>query len=183
VREAQRTYQKRKESATATDKRRVDELLQVLADLSADVEALLQSASGSMYRDDDVSMHIQRLWSTYSTVINSDCVKPELRLQQLKNDQRQADHRARANVRIVTELPDPQQEGSVEADRPQRRKPIPLDAGNVNFDFLGFEETSVMQTFQRSSSVNERFAGRSIFDICMERQAAMREADRRRVED
>jgi hypothetical protein len=183
VREAQRTYQKRKESATATDKRRVDELLQVLADLSADVEALLQSASGSMYRDDDVSKHIQRLWSTYSTVINSDCVKPELRLQQLKNDQRLAEHRARANVRTVTGLPDPQQAGSAEVDRPQGRKPIPFDAGDVNFDFLGFEGTSVMHTFQRSSSVNERFAGRSIFEICMERQKAMKQADRHRDED
>lgn len=136
-----------------------------------------------MYREDDLSKHIQKLWSTYNTAINSDCVKPELRLQQMKNDKRQADHRARANFRVVTGLRDLQQEGGADADGPRRHKPVPFDAGDINFDFLGFEDTSVMQTFQRSSAINGRFAGKSIFDICVERQAAMKQADKRRDQD
>ncbi|KAF1937937.1 hypothetical protein EJ02DRAFT_437485 [Clathrospora elynae] len=182
VREAQRTYQKRKDTCTATEKRRVNELLQVLADLSSDVEALLQTASkaGTMQRDDDVSKAIQQLWSTYDGAINNPSVKPELQLQQLKNDLRLADHPSNERFRIPdasSSLRD--DEATSSADPPARKDPKPLfDPTAMSFELVRFEETTVMQPFQRTSSVNEYMAGRSIFDICKDRQEAMKEADR-----
>lgn len=183
VREAQRTYQKRKDHATASDKKRVDELLQVISDLSSDVESLLHAASkaGAMYRDDSMSKQIQRLWSSYDSAINHACVKPELRLLQLKNDRRLADHHSAENFRIEAASSDASNvEGNANPQPPAiRQEPTPLfDPTSVSFELVRFEETTVMQPFQRTSSVNSRMAGRSIFDIVKERQAAMKKADK-----
>lgn len=181
VREAQRTYQRRKDTATAIEKRRVDELLQVFSDLSSDIEALLQTASktGTMYRDDEVSKHVQRLWSSYDSAINSPCVKPELRLQQVRNDQRLADHHSNQNFRVEAAPSNAIDEPSTtEVPIPLGRNSSDFDASEMRFDLVRFEETTVMQPFQRTSSVNGLMAGRSIFDIVKERQAALKEADK-----
>lgn len=184
VREAQRAYQKRKDTATVTEKRRVDVLLQLLTDLSTDVEALLQAAStaGSMYRDDAVSRNIQRLWSTYDTVVNDDAVKPEMRLLQVKNIRRLADHQANANLRIAAGAREPEQDHAPPDVAPVEDSSAPFDPGALNFDLVRFEETTVMSSFQRTTTTDRYMAGRSIFDIAMERQAAMKEADRRLAE-
>lgn len=225
MRQAQRSYQKRKDTATALEKRRADELLQLLFDLSGNIEPLLQAAStaGNMYRNDEVSKSIQRLWTTYDIVINNACVKPELQMFQVKNSQRLASHQTKSNFRVVTTgnvrdgqsdageplvprkgpIPfDPSglnfelvrseettesQPGIAEssvAERPAeaglpRKLPFPFDPSSLNFELVRFEETTVMSSFQRTAAADEYMAGRNIFEIVQERQAAMKEADRR----
>lgn len=231
MREAQRSYQKRKDTATALEKKRADELLQLLFDLSSNIEPLLQAAStaGNMYRHDEVSKNIQRLWTTYDIIINNEGVKPELQMFQVKNTQRLANHQTKSNFRVVTTgtildgrsqsaesvvprknpIPfDPSglnfepvnesshavgttegQSNSIDTtaarqhsgpDLP-RKLPFPFDPGALNFDLVRFEGTTVMSSFQRTAATDEYMAGRNIFDIVQERQAAMKEADRRNV--
>ena len=189
MREAQRAYQKRKDNATATDKRRVDELLQVLSDLSSDVEAVLSSASkaGYMRRDDNLSSQIQRLWTSYDTAVNSACVKPELRLLQIKNDRRIAEHHSSDSFTInapptqvglpIGQLGPPRDLG-VEAGMPNAETSVSFNPSETNFDLLRLGETTVLQPFQQTASMNAMMKGRSIFDIVTERQAALKEAEK-----
>jgi hypothetical protein len=178
VREAQRAYQKRKDTATATDKHRADKLLKLLSDLSTDVESLLQAAStaGSMNQNDEVSKNIQRLWSTYDTVMNNDCLNPDLRSLQLKNSHRLATYRTHPNLTVpnVSIIAPANLESGVLSTRSQTT----FDPNAISFELVRFEGTTVMQSFQRTSTTNKYMAGRSIFDIMKERQAAMKEADR-----
>jgi hypothetical protein len=179
VREAQRTYQRRKDAATAHERRRADELLQLLSSLSTDVEALLQAAlmAGNMHRDDKVSKTVQRLWSTYDTVVNSDCVKPELRFHQLKNNRRLATHTTSPNLQEdVSSVPQVEPETAVRL----RKSPDSFDASAISFDLVRFEETTVMSSFQRTAATDRYMAGKSMFDLVTERQAAMKESDRRK---
>ena len=136
MREAQRTYQKRKDTATVTEKRRVDELLQLLSDLSSDVESLLQAASiaGNMSHDDDVSKNIQRLWSTYDTVVNNEHVQPELRLLQVKNSKRQATHESSGESRAVVSTSAPVEQGVTPVLAPPFKTVVfPFDASDLSF--------------------------------------------------
>jgi hypothetical protein len=180
VREAQRTYQKRKDNATASDKRRADKLLQVLANLSFDVEALLQTASkaGAMQRDDDISKSIQQLWKTYDGAINSPFVQPELRLQQIKNDQRLSDHGNNGTGETATASHDPPRDEPAPVVRPMQGKdPTPLfNSSAVSFELIDFEETTVAQPYQRVAFA--RMGSKSIYEVVKERQAALKEADR-----
>jgi hypothetical protein len=178
VREAQRAYQKRKDTATATDKHRADKLLKLLSDLSTDVEYLLQAAStaGNMNQNDEVSRNIQRLWSTYDTVMNNDCLNPDLRSLQLKNSHRLATCRTHTNstvphVSIIAPA-------NLESGVPSSRSQTSFNPSAISFELVRFEGTTVMQSFQRTSTTNKYMAGRNIFDIMKERQAAMKEADR-----
>ncbi len=181
MREAQRAYQKRKDKAIATDKQRVDQLLQVLSELSSDIESLLDTASkaGHMSRNDDVSTRIQRLWASYNKTINADCVKPELRLLQIKNEERIASYHSSDNFRVAPTIP---QSPAVEPNRASTRasteNSLPLDPTQATFNYRKFGETSVLQPYQRLTSFNTVMDGRSIFDIVKERQAALKEADR-----
>jgi hypothetical protein len=184
VRQAQRTYQKRKDTANATEKRRVDELLQLLSDLSSDVEILLQASSnaGNLYRDDDVSKHIQRLWTTYDTVINNQNVNPELRLLQVKNSRRLAAHQHNASFRLAAAPSAAHHDMETDTLMARGNSPVPFDPSGINFDLVRFEGSTVMKSYQRSAATDNYMAGRNIFQIVQERQAAMKEADRRYAE-
>jgi SpoVK/Ycf46/Vps4 family AAA+-type ATPase len=181
VREAQRTYQKRKDTATAAEKRRADDLLQLLSDLSSDVESLLQAAStaGNMNRDDDVSKNIQRLWSTYDSVINNECIKPELRLHQIKNHHRLESHKVDSSLRN-DDVSNVAQVDTNAGVVPSRN--APFDPSAMSFQLVRFEETTVMSSYQRTPITDQYMAGRSIYDIVQERQTAMKDAERRRAE-
>jgi hypothetical protein len=169
VREAQRTYQKRKDNATITDKRRVEGLLQVLADLSSAVEALLQTASdtGVMQRDDVVSKHVQQLSSVYDTAINKPVVHPALRMQQITNDRRLAGYHNNERSSTTNACG-----GAPIADP----GPTPLlDMSAMSLELVRVDETTLIQSFQ---STTKYLAGRSIFDVVKERQQALKEAER-----
>ena len=102
MRNAQRTYQKRKDTAAQTVNQRCDELLETLSSLSTEVEELLRlaSKSGALERRDDFGAQMRRLCSTYDAAINSPCVTPELRLLQIKNYKRRAEHQSTETFRI-----------------------------------------------------------------------------------
>jgi hypothetical protein len=160
--------------------------LQVLANLSSNVEALLQTASraGVMERDDDVSKSIQQLWDTYDTAINSPFVKPELRLQQIKNDQRLAGHHSNESGRTPAISRSAQEEEPASIVRPMYvTDPTPLfNTSAVSFELMDFDETTVALPFQRVAYINGRMAGKSIYQEVQERQAALKEADSRSAE-
>jgi hypothetical protein len=179
VREAQREYQKRKDTATAIGKHRADELLQLLSDLSTDVESLLQAAAtaGNMQRNDEVSRSCQRLWSTYNTVVNSDAVKPEFQLLQLKNSRRVAAHLTTPNLPVDNASSAPQVDTG--GNMPPSKSPNAFEPSAISFELLRFEGTTVMSTFQRTEATNRYMAGKSMFELSKERQAAMKDADRR----
>jgi hypothetical protein len=165
----------RKDSATATERRRADELLQLLLDLSTDVESLLQAAStaGNMCRDDEVSKNVQRLCSTYDSVISSEHVQPELRLLQLKNTKRLAAQQAKGKYRI---------DSALEHAEPRfDENPTMTDPNDYNFELGRIEGTTVMSSFQRTAATKQYMAGRSILDIVKERQAALKETDLRQA--
>lgn len=158
MREAQRAYQKRKDSATASERRRCDDVLQVLSDLSMDVEALLQAAAdtGLLEENGQVPDHVRRLWQTYNTAINSPCLGPELRLLQVKNDRRQAAHHVTSHT--GTERTTNMQQSSCARDS------MDLDIGSVN-------DQTLITTF---STAQMRYPGsgpRSIYQVCRDRQA------------
>jgi hypothetical protein len=46
----------------------------------------------------DLADKARQLWSSYDTAINSACLKPELRLLQVKNDRRKVEHQTRASL-------------------------------------------------------------------------------------
>ncbi|KAH8712019.1 hypothetical protein GQ44DRAFT_730891 [Phaeosphaeriaceae sp. PMI808] len=184
VREAQRTYQKRKDTASATEKRRVDDLLQMLSDLATSVEALLQAAStsGSIHRNDGVSLNIQRLWTTYNTVVNNPCVEPELRLLQIKNNRRLATHQTNVNLQDGDLPTVPRQDAETIIAAPSKTGPTSFDPSPINFELVRYEGTTVLSSFQRTSISDEYMGGRSLLDIVKERQAAMKAADRKLAE-
>jgi hypothetical protein len=178
VRQAQRAYQKRKDTANATEKQRIDELLQLLSDLSGDVESLLQAGftNGNMFRDDDVSKHIQRLWTTYDNVISNENVNPELRLLQVKNSRRLANH---PSFGLNNGNNTMHQEPNPNAPVPPNNSEVTFDPNAIMMDMTRFSGTTVMKTYQPSAATDNYMAGRSIFQVVQDRQAAMKEQDRR----
>jgi hypothetical protein len=157
-------------------------LLQVLADLSSDVEALLQAASkaGMIRGKDDVSKSIQRLWTTYDTAINSPAIHPELRLQQMKNDQRLADYGRNQDSTMAVESRNSPVKAMAPIVRPMHGKDrMPLfDPRDISFELVDHEETTVALPFQRVAFINGRMAGKDIYQEVQERQAALKEAER-----
>lgn len=173
MREAQRTYQKRKDSAAASERRRCDDILQVISDLSTDIEALLQAASaaGTLNLEGDLAARLRRLWSSYDTAISSPCINPELRLLQVKNDRRKAEHISNLNRRrdttpsVLVGLPEKQEE--------QRRTAEFMEADQSRMDLVlaRVDETTLVQSFSTISANNKVMGGRSIFEVVRERQA------------
>ncbi|PSN72457.1 hypothetical protein BS50DRAFT_630486 [Corynespora cassiicola Philippines] len=171
VREAQRTYQKRKDSAAASEKRRCDDLLQVLSDLSTDVEALLQVASkaGVLDQHDEVSARVRQLWSTYDATINHPSLLPELRLHRIKNDRRKAEHQNNEDFQL----------GMGPTDGPESRQQItPLinTPSDIDLQLVRVDSTTVLQPFVGTTS-SKIMGGRNIFDVVKERQAIFHNRD------
>ncbi|ORY17287.1 hypothetical protein BCR34DRAFT_583752 [Clohesyomyces aquaticus] len=175
VRNAQRTYQRRKESAVATATQRSDELLEVLSDLSMDVEELLRavSVSGALDEKTDVGDRLRRLWSSYNVAIHSSCVKPELRLLQIKNDKRRADREARREPTRPAVISQLQPEcgqctaglkvvAVTERSRPGANDPDPM--GDVADNLL-------KPYFGHANSFLNPISGKTIFEVVSERQA------------
>ncbi|KAF2464209.1 uncharacterized protein BDR25DRAFT_319289 [Lindgomyces ingoldianus] len=167
VRNAQRTYQKRKESAAASVNQRCDDLLQVLSDLSTDVEELLQVAlkDGALDQKDDIGAQLRRLWESYDVVIHSSCVRPELRLLQIKNDRRRAGYEGKAPTTEVS------------SDHETAPRPEPFSASDshdpsfMDLDLGRTQESTLIQPFRMTSSLHH---GKTIFEVISERQAEFR---------
>jgi len=172
VREAQRAYQKRKDSATASERRRCDDVLQVLSDLSMDVEALLQAAStaGMLKQEGEVPEHVRRLWATYSMAINNPCLGPELRLLQIKNERRQVaiqDHHPCAREPTSNIHHHPTTTSSSASMNAAIADPsrMELDLGEVT-------ESTLISTFSTAQMHFPSSGPRSIYQVCKERRQA-----------
>jgi hypothetical protein len=137
-----------------------------------------------MERDDDISKSIQQLWDTYDTTINSPFVQPELRLHQIKNDQRLAGHHSDESRRTATISRSAQEEDPSSTVRSTHGKaPMPLfNQSAVSFELVDFEESTIALPYQRVAYVNGRMAGKSIYQEVQERQAALKEAGSRSAE-
>jgi len=166
VREAQRTYQKRKEGVADTERKRCDEVLEVMSDLSTSIEALLQTASnaGLMNQRGELADQVRQLWSSYDTAINSPCVKPELRLLQVKNDRRKAKHQRNENFRIDS-TPGSQPDGVTE--------PTATSPSRIDMDLVRVGDGTLLQPFHQIHDTNV-MQGRNIFDIVSARQTEFR---------
>ncbi|KAF2867508.1 hypothetical protein BDV95DRAFT_610896 [Massariosphaeria phaeospora] len=167
VREAQRSYQKRKDNFVASEKHRCDDLLQIVSDLSTEVEDLLRAASkaGIIGQPGDVATQMRRLWSVYDGVINNPSVQPELRLLQIKNDRRRADHQSSENFRVVAV----RQPETLDQLPCSSSMPIPQE---IDLELVRHDGTTLVQSFNPAASSSNIMAGRSIFDVVSERQAA-----------
>lgn len=141
-------------------------MLQVLFDLSMDVEALLQAAADAgMTKDEgELADHFRRLWSTYDTAINSPCLGPELRLLQVKNDRRQATHQNTSTERNTS------MNSSIQRSS-HHREPMDLDLGSVNDQTLLIPFGATQASFPSSGP-------RNIYQVCRERQAEFHHARR-----
>lgn len=178
VREAQRSYQKRKDGAIASDKKRADDLLEVLSKLSFDIESLLQAAglAGVLQHEDAVSKSIQKLWASYDVAINTASVLPELQHHQSTNARRIAMLQHIEGVRTATEseTPSTQPSNTVAVNESQQA----FDPTLMSFSNFRFEETTVIQSFQRTPNINNILADRSIFEVVKKRQFDLREAEK-----
>jgi hypothetical protein len=167
VRNAQRTYQKRKDTASASVNNRCDELLQLLLDLSTDIESLLQAGakSGRLEHTDDFADRLRKLWDSYDVVINKPCVSPELTLLQIKNGRRRADYQRQDIFRVGV--------SHGKADR-TRSSSSPLngpdtDTSSPDMELVRVSEGTLIQPFKQSRDLG----GRSILEIVKQRQAQL----------
>ncbi|KAF2726892.1 hypothetical protein EJ04DRAFT_529884 [Polyplosphaeria fusca] len=177
VRNAQRTYQKRKDNASASVNQRCDELLQLLSDLSNDIESLLHAASksGCMEHKDEVSAQIRKLWDSYDVAINSPSLAPELRLLQLKNNRRQADHQSveAFRIRVSDDVLDDRPNSASKSNTPV------ADDNTPDMELVRVSENTLLQPFSNLASNSKIMGGRSIFEIVMERQAEFNQPNSR----
>ncbi|PVI05443.1 hypothetical protein DM02DRAFT_650780 [Periconia macrospinosa] len=174
VREAQRTYQKRKDLVVASEKFRSDDVLEAISDISVEVEALLQTAAatGLLNQQGAVPERIRQLWRAYDKVITKPCMKPELRLLQVKNDRRRE---------AFPEL-DILMSNTGTSDRPAEPMDINLPMQiNSNNDIdladmeLGVSDSTLISPF---SQVQAKYgftsyhgnSGKSIFEVCHDRR-------------
>ncbi|KAF2265086.1 hypothetical protein CC78DRAFT_600700 [Lojkania enalia] len=173
IRNAQRTYQKRKESEAASIHRRRNELLEVLSSLSTDIEVLLRLASetGCLDEGSEVSAQIRRLWASYNTAINNPCVLPELRSLQTKNEERRTEHQKKESSRIETvgrgQTPRP--------DQPSSDSILEHDRSDVDLDLLRVRDTTLITSFHHAFT-NSTVNGRTIWHLVQERQAVFNAA-------
>lgn len=179
VREAQRTYQKRKDLAVASDKTRADDVLEAMSDLSQEIEALLQSAvtSGIMTQQSDLSDRMRQLWKSYDQAITKPCMKPELRLLQVKNDRRRDEHPEFNTPGKVT-MGDNEPAASETPPSVEAQAEMPVDTSDMA---LGcFTDSTLIQSF---AHVQARYAfgqtngtsGKSIWQECENRRQRWRD--------
>lgn len=173
VRSAQRTYQKRKESATRSVTQRCDDLLNVLSDLASEVEEVLRVASkaGALDQKDELGIQMLRLRDSYSTAINQPCAQPDLKLLQEKDNRRRAEHTGRGNhrhshVRNDEEMPRSNSSANL----------AEADPSNIDMSLVRGDGTTLVQSF-REDIESKIMRGRSIYQVVAERQAALRNSD------
>jgi hypothetical protein len=141
-----------------------------MADLSTDVEALLQvvSKDGLLDQPGEIADHMRRLWASYNTAISSTCIKPELRLLQVKNDRRRAERQEKDNIRKDSTP------GSQLDDVSRRlyhvNKPAGADPSRVDMDLVRVSEGTVLLPFQFDNT-SAIIGGRNIFEIVSQRHA------------
>ncbi|KAF2635199.1 hypothetical protein P280DRAFT_511308 [Massarina eburnea CBS 473.64] len=177
VREAQRTYQKRKDTAAASERRRGDDILEAMSDLSTNIEALLQTAArtGALAQHGELADHIRQLWDSYDSAINKPCLKPELRLLQVKNDRRRTEYRHSQMQNICSTQHQLQgnqgMEQVEERDEEHDEGDEEVDASQMEFGRI--EDSSLMQSFaQMEAKFGFVGQGKTVTEYLHERRTA-----------
>jgi hypothetical protein len=120
---------------------------------------------------------MRRLCSVYDEAINSPSVTPELRLLQIKNHKRRAEHQSTESFRIDNPA---EENGSTETTPRAAPEASGLgidDPSSVDLSLVRGDGTTMIQSFRGLTSVSDSLRGRSIFDIVEERQAQFRTAN------
>ncbi|KAF2703739.1 hypothetical protein K504DRAFT_170792 [Pleomassaria siparia CBS 279.74] len=167
VRNAQRAYQERKDGAMTTKKQKCSAILQVLSELSIEVEELLRLASiaGNLDRDDDVGAQMRRVKTTFDEATKRPCVAPELKqVREANLEKRRTDEEATNS-------------GEDGASTPNLGPALPENR-TVDLDMTNIRESTLIGTYSRTLPRSHTMAGKGIFQIVSERQAAMRNAER-----
>ena len=147
-----------------------------MSDLSTDIEALLQAVSetGLMDQQCELASHMRRLWSSYDTAINSPCVKPELRLLQVKNDRRKAEHQTNGAHRKDATMGS--QTGGITHPTGNAAEHTNIDIGSSQADMesTSVENESFLQPFPIVHSAGAFMRGRNLFEVMNERSTQFR---------
>lgn len=122
----------------------------------------MASKVGAMDQNDELSAQVRRLWNCYDVSINRPCVKPELRLLQLKNDKRQAAYKNQETFRISHAAENRGTSGAAEVTNL-------VDPSNTDMSLVRGNDTTMLQSFHTTTR-NKAMAGRSIFELVLERQ-------------
>ena len=162
----------------ATEKKKRDAILQVLSDLSLQVEEILNvtSTAGSLDQEDAMRAQLHRLRDAHNEAINSPCVKVELEELRCKNPGRRTVHPCHANplaIVAATEevMPSDLAESNNAATGSTSTAHLGLGRGDDTTLVFPYSHTRV--PFHNKSKV---MGGRSIFQVVADRQAEMRNA-------
>lgn len=141
-------------------------MLQVLSDISGDIEGLLQAAAdvGILKHEGEIPERLRRLWTTYDAAMKAECLGPELRLLQLKNERRQAAHQ------------DPEHSG-IDVNRDMQHHPVSSRSGDpaiheatIDLDLGAVNDSTLVTTFS-TSQLHYPGHGRSIYEVVRDRQS------------
>jgi hypothetical protein len=170
VRNAQRSYQKRKDEAACSVNQRCEDLLQILSDLSIEVDLLLQIAArtGAIADDGELGYQLRRVWKDYDTAVNADAVLPDLRFLQTKNDRRKDEYGP-------TILPKNTNRVVIAASNsgPAIPKEGPVahsDLSDLNLNLVRGDDSTMIQSFKQISG-SKTLNGRSYYQVLADRQA------------
>lgn len=162
----------------ATEKKKRDAILQVLSDLSLQVEELLivTSTTGSLDQKDAMRAQLHRLRDAHNEAINSPCVKVELKELRSKNPGRRTVHPCYANPLAIVAAT----EEVMPSDLEESSNAATDSTSTAHLELGRVDDTTLIcpyfHTRVPSQSKSTVMRGRSIFQVVADRQAAMRNA-------
>lgn len=174
VRNAQRAYQERKDDAMATEKRKYNAVIQVLSELSIEVEELLKLASnaGALDQNDVVGTQMRRLRAAYDEAVNRPCVEPELKQLSIEHTQRRAVRLSKDNSNVATTTTN---EGAQE--EPSSSNPHGATSTTGDLELGRVNDTTLIAPYFCCTHESKVMGGRSIFQVVLDRQVAMRNTE------
>ncbi|KAF2794263.1 hypothetical protein K505DRAFT_361253 [Melanomma pulvis-pyrius CBS 109.77] len=173
VRDAQRAYQGRKDDAIATEKRKNNAVIQVLSELSIEVEEILKLASnaGVLDQNDAVGGQMRRLRAAYDEAVNRPCVEPELKKLRIEHTRRRVVRSSEDNSNVATTTNEGSQEELLFSKTHGAMSTTgDLELGRVN-------DTTLIAPYLTLCTESKFMGGRSIFQVVSDRQAAMRNTE------
>jgi hypothetical protein len=163
----------------AIEKKKRDAILQVLSDLSMEVEELLNVTSNTGSPDQDHVMRAQlhRLRDAHDKAINSPCVKAELKQLRPKNPGRRTVYPGHANPLAIVAAT----EEVMSSDLAESSNAASASTSIANLGLGRVDDTTLIAPYYHtrvySQSMCKVMGGRSIFQVVVDRQAAMRNAE------
>ena len=164
----------------ATEQKKRDAILQVLFDLSIEVEELLNITSNTGRLDDQedaMRAQLHRLRDAHDEAINSPCVKVELKQLRLKNPRRRNVYPGHANPLAIVAAT----EEVMPSDLAESSNAATDSTSIANLELGRVDDTTLIAPYSHtrvcSQGMRKVMGGRSIFQVVADRQAAMRNAE------